>query len=30
VKTKDRRNRVWELDKDDIILNAAVGLQRFG
>lgn len=28
IKTKDRRNRIWEKDKDDVICEAAIGLQR--
>jgi len=26
IKTKDRRNRIWEKDKDDVICEAAIGL----
>ena len=29
IKTNDKRNRIWEKDKDDIIDSAADGLQRF-
>ena len=30
VKTNDKRNRIWEKDKDEVIAEAADGLQRFG
>jgi hypothetical protein len=29
VKTKSKRDRLWEVNKDDIVLEAATGLQRF-
>jgi hypothetical protein len=30
IKTNDKKNRIWEKDKDDVILSAAEGMQRFG
>jgi hypothetical protein len=30
VRVKSKRQRLWEVDKDDIIVEAAKGLQRFG
>ena len=29
VKTKSKRDRLWEVDKEDIVLEAAEGIQRF-
>lgn len=29
VRVKSKRDRLWEVDKDDIIFNAGEGLQRF-
>jgi len=29
VRTKSKRDRLWEVDRDDIVLEAATGLQRF-
>jgi hypothetical protein len=29
VRVKSKRERLWEVDKDDIVLEAAEGLQRF-
>jgi hypothetical protein len=26
IRTRDRRNRIWEKDKDDVVCEAAVGL----
>jgi hypothetical protein len=28
IRTTDRRNRIWEKDKDDVVCEAALGLQR--
>jgi hypothetical protein len=30
IKTNDKKNRIWEKDKDDIIVSAAEGIQRIG
>ena len=29
VRVKSKRERLWEVDKDDVVLEAAEGLQRF-
>lgn len=29
VRVKSKRERLWEIDKDDVVLEAAEGLQRF-
>jgi len=29
VRVKTKRDRLWEVDKDDVVLEAAEGLQRF-
>lgn len=28
LKTKDKKNRIWEKDKNDVVIEAATGLQR--
>lgn len=28
IRTRDRRNRIWEKDKDDVVCEAAEGIQR--
>jgi Calpain family cysteine protease/Calpain large subunit, domain III len=30
IKTTDKKNRIWEKDKDDVIVSASEGLQRVG
>ena len=30
VRVKSKRDRLWEVNKDDIVLEASKGLQRFG
>ena len=30
IRTNDKKNRIWEKDKDEIIVSAAEGLQRVG
>jgi hypothetical protein len=30
VRVKSKRDRLWEINKADIVLEAAQGLQRFG
>ena len=30
IKTADKKNRIWEKDKDDVIASAAEGMQRVG
>lgn len=29
VRVKSKRERLWEVDKDDVVLEAAEGIQRF-
>jgi hypothetical protein len=29
VRTKSKRDRLWEVNRDDIVLEAAAGIQRF-
>jgi hypothetical protein len=29
VRVKSKRERLWEVDKDDIVLEAAEGINRF-
>jgi len=29
VRVKSKRERLWQIDKDDVVLEAADGLQRF-
>ena len=29
VRVKSKRDRLWEVDKDDVVLEAGVGIQRF-
>jgi len=30
VRVKSKRDRLWEVNKSDIVLEASKGLQRFG
>lgn len=30
VRTKTKRDRLWEVDKDDIVMEAGTGIQRAG
>jgi hypothetical protein len=30
VRCKNKRDRLWEVDKDDVVLNAGEGIQRAG
>lgn len=30
VRVKNKRDRLWEINKEDVVLEAAEGLQRFG